>query len=95
MEAFGRLDPRQAHLLVEVADSSLEFDLGTKAQIYAKSGFPELWVFDLQHRKSFVHRAPDMVIGRYGQITEHDFAVALNIEAFPEVSVVPAQLLAE
>jgi Uma2 family endonuclease len=31
-------------LVVEVADSSLEYDLAEKASVYAEAGVPEYWV---------------------------------------------------
>lgn len=34
-------------LLVEVADTTLSFDLGRKATLYARRGVPEYWVVDL------------------------------------------------
>ena len=41
-------------LAVEVADSSVDFDLNDKADIYAWAGIPEYWVVDL-NRKVVVH----------------------------------------
>lgn len=37
--------PDGLQLIVEVADTTLNFDLGTKARLYAKSGIPEYWVW--------------------------------------------------
>lgn len=34
-------------LIIEVADSSADIDLGKKAELYAQSGIPEYWVFNL------------------------------------------------
>ena len=38
-------------LLVEVSDSTLRYDLGKKAKIYARNGVPEYWVVDLAGAK--------------------------------------------
>jgi Uma2 family endonuclease len=46
-------------LVVEVADSSVGFDLTRKATLYAKAGVPEYWVLDLIRRMLVVHRQPD------------------------------------
>ncbi len=35
-------------LIVEVSDTTLRFDLGKKAKLYAAAGVPEYWVADLQ-----------------------------------------------
>lgn len=45
-------------LVVEVSDSSLAFDLNTKARLYARAGIAEYWVVDIQGRRVFSHRQP-------------------------------------
>ena len=47
-----------ALLIVEVADTSLGYDLGVKAPIYARLGLPELWVVNAQTLVTVVHRQP-------------------------------------
>ena len=39
--------PADVLLLVEVADSSIDFDRDVKAYVYAQSGVPEYWLVDL------------------------------------------------
>jgi Uma2 family endonuclease len=50
--------PRRAHLVVEVADSSLERDRGAKAAMYAASGVEDYWVVDVAGKAIEVHRQP-------------------------------------
>lgn len=45
-------------LAVEVADSSLPYDLSVKPDIYAAHGVSELWVIDATRRVTHVHRHP-------------------------------------
>jgi Uma2 family endonuclease len=45
-------------LVVEVADTSLTFDRGTKALLYASHGVPELWVIDVATQVTSVHTGP-------------------------------------
>ena len=45
-------------LIVEVAKSSLEFDLGTKAATYAKYGVRDYWVVNADTLETRVHRQP-------------------------------------
>lgn len=45
-------------LVVEVAVSSLAFDLGRKAGLYARHGVQEYWVVDAEARRFVVHRQP-------------------------------------
>jgi Uma2 family endonuclease len=46
-------------LMVEVADSSLEIDLGYKAALYASAGIPDYWVADIAARVIHVHAMPE------------------------------------
>ena len=49
-----------ALLIVEVADTSLSYDLGTKAPTYARLGLPELWVINAHTLTTTVHRSPQV-----------------------------------
>lgn len=50
--------PRDIVLLAEVADTTLEFDLGPKAHLYARAGIAEYLVFDLKNKRIHQHRDP-------------------------------------
>lgn len=57
---------REAHpraedvvLLIEVADTTLEFDLADKARVYASAGISEYWVLDLSGERVRVFRRPE------------------------------------
>jgi Uma2 family endonuclease len=47
-----------AILIVEVADTSLRYDLHTKAPAYARLGLPEYWVIDAVSLATSIHRNP-------------------------------------
>jgi Uma2 family endonuclease len=47
-----------AKLVVEVADSSLGYDIGRKAALYASFGIAELWVIHAVTQQTRIHRAP-------------------------------------
>jgi Uma2 family endonuclease len=53
-------------LVVEVADSTLGFDLKTKARLYARAEIVEYWVVDVTGRRIIVHREP--IGGAYAAI---------------------------
>lgn len=57
-----------ALLVVEVADSSLSFDLGVKLPKYARAGVPRYWVIDVKGHAVHDHRNPDRFGGRYRQL---------------------------
>ena len=58
--------PQDRRLVVEIAHSSLTFDLSTKAALYARAGILEYWVADIERRRIIVHRQPDA--GRYQSV---------------------------
>lgn len=47
-----------ALLVIEVADSSLTFDMHTKAALYARKGVREYWVINAAARETHVHLKP-------------------------------------
>lgn len=51
-------EARDALLVVEVAETSLDHDLKVKLPLYAKAGIPEVWVVDLVREKVHVFRKP-------------------------------------
>ncbi len=52
------LDGSTALLVVEIADSSLRYDIGRKALLYAGFGVRELWVIDAVQLRLRVFRQP-------------------------------------
>jgi Uma2 family endonuclease len=62
--------PQDLHLAVEVADTTLYFDLTTKAALYARAGIAEYWVLDVSGRRLIVHRQPQS--GKYLAILVYD-----------------------
>ena len=71
LTAFPSANPRPEDLLlvVEVADSTLGFDLTTKAALYARAGILEYWVLDVSGRRMIVHRDPQG--GRYVSVAAY------------------------
>lgn len=70
-------------LAIEVAASSMAYDRGLKARIYARHGVRELWVVDAATRVTWVHQRPD-ADGQWGSIEK--FA--------PDATVTPVALSA-
>ncbi len=82
--------PPDVYLLIEVADSSLEFDLGAKLELYARAGIREFWVVDLTNNRVLVHRSP--CDGGYESISSVDMAGTLQVAALPEVTIPVARI---
>ena len=58
LTGFARLDPGEAHLVIEVAATSLAYDKGLKARLYARHRVREFWVVDANERTTWVHTGP-------------------------------------
>ena len=59
-DGYRKAHPKPADtlLVIELAASSLGYDLGRKQRAYAKAGIPEYWVIDLAGRQVHVFRKP-------------------------------------
>ena len=62
-------------LVIEIADSSLSYDLRVKAPLYAEHGVREYWVVDAVRQTVRVHRDPRS--GVYRDVEEYDADVAI------------------
>ena len=47
-----------AELVVEISDSTLDYDTTTKAELYAAGRIAEYWIVDVANRKLHVYRKP-------------------------------------
>jgi len=57
--AVGLPAPEDVLLLIEVADSSLGFDRGTKLPLYAAASIPDVWIVNLNADCVEVYRQPE------------------------------------
>ena len=77
--------PHDVLLLIEVADTSLQYDLGIKVPLYARHQVAEVWVVDLVNQVMRFHRRPQ---GRnYSDVTSTDTPGAAPVAALPGVSI--------
>lgn len=72
-------------LLLEIADTTLEYDLGVKQRLYAASGIPEYWVADLEAR--VVHRMWSPFSDNYGRGDKINFGTRLSAATLPSVTI--------
>jgi Uma2 family endonuclease len=77
--------PDDIFLLIEVADSSLDFDRTVKLELYARAGIPEVWIVDLTTDLVLMHRSPSG--GAYGSVVQVAAPAALGVESLPGVTV--------
>jgi Uma2 family endonuclease len=83
--------PSHAHLVVEVARSSLRYDRTTKALLYALSDVDEYWVVDHVHGTVEIYRDRDD--GRWRTMTTHGRGETVAPRAFPDVTVAVAEIV--
>jgi Uma2 family endonuclease len=74
--------PADLRLVVEISDSTLGFDLTTKAALYPRAGIADYWVLDVQARRLIVHRDPRN--GLYQSITAYRAHEAVAPLAAPD-----------
>ena len=79
------LTPETALLAIEVSDTSLAYDRGRKAAIYAAHGVRELWVIDVVSLVLIVHREPSPT--GYRDIREHDALATVSAAAIPDLTL--------
>jgi len=89
----GRPKAKDVLLVIEVAESSLDYDCGEKAALYAEAGIRDYWVVNLVERVVEVRRDP--AEGGYRTITRHSGDDEIRPLAMPEVVFRPSMLWEE
>ncbi len=82
--------PDDVFLIVEVSDTSATADRDVKLPIYARAGFPEVWLVDLQAGRVDVHRNPTG--HTYAEVTRVKPPAKVQPAAFPDVLINTARL---
>ena len=83
--------PAEVLLTVEVADTTLQYDLDEKAPLYAESAVPELWIVDLTRRE--VIRFADPKDGSYREREVASAAAHISPMLLPEAQVAVSEVL--
>jgi Uma2 family endonuclease len=87
---FADVRGADALLVVEIADSTLGYDLGRKPALYADAGVREYWVVDAVTRETHVHLNP--VRGGYADVRAYGPEIALRPTLAPALAVRLADL---
>jgi Uma2 family endonuclease len=93
LEDYDRRLPSVAHLIVEVAYSSVAQDRLTKSAIYAKAEVPCYWIVNLRDHCVEVFADPDREVAVYRRIRRANGSDALTIDAYPGISFEAAEFL--
>ncbi len=62
---------RDASLVIEVADSSLNYDRTVKQRMYATAAIPAYWIVNLRDNMVEVYEQPDVLAGEYRGRKDH------------------------
>jgi Uma2 family endonuclease len=95
---YEQRHPAQPALVVEVSESSLDFDRRDKASLYARAGVPDYWIVNLVDRTLEVYRdpAPDPAAPsgwRYRSGEQLAVGASVSLLALPAVTVAVRDLL--
>lgn len=83
--------PHEVLLLIEVADSSLDYDRDVKRALYARHGIGEFWIVDLVNRNVEVCRSPGP--DGYASVTTAGRTDVLEPELLPGAGIKVADIL--
>ncbi len=77
--------PNEVLLVIEVADSSLDYDCGEKAELYALGGIKDYWVVDVANQAIHVFRQPSKA--GFAKRTRVQLGEQISPLAFPDVAL--------
>ena len=84
--AAGKPGPADVYLVVEVADTSLDYDREVKGPLYAENGIAEYWIINLVDRCLEVYRQPQ-ADGTYSDVRTLRPGDSISLSLLPAVSV--------
>lgn len=82
---YSQRHPTSAPLIIEVAESSLDYDRKTKAPLYAAAGVPEYWIVDVVARVIEVHDQPHGFA--FSRVQRKPLDSEVSVAALPDVTV--------
>lgn len=83
--------PKDVLLVIEVADSSTDFDNKVKAKLYGKAGIPEYWIVEIEEACVRVFTDPSKQ--GYRTIKEYHRGDKVKCGTVPELHLAVAELL--
>jgi len=75
----------EALLVVEIAETSLNYDLKMKSSLYAANGVPEYWVINAVTLQTTVHRRPSQQGYATSEVVPADAVLVLSL--LPELAI--------
>ncbi len=90
---YSRAHPTKddVFLLVEIADSSADYDRSVKIPLYARHGIPEVWLVDLEKARTEVYQTPSA--DGYRLIKHPANSEVITPALVPEIKIRLAELI--
>ncbi len=88
----GHPSPGDVLLLIEVADTSVDYDRGAKLTAYARAGIPEVWIVMRENRRIEAYTGPEG--DTYTQTRQAGPGASIAPEAFPDLVLEVNQVVA-
>ena len=86
----GHPEPEDIFLLVEVSETSLEYDREVKLPLYARAGIMEIWIVDVEQAVLEVYRQP--VADGYTETLRLAKGETISPMAFPDLTIQVEQI---
>ncbi|MEH2239375.1 Uma2 family endonuclease [Nostoc sp.] len=86
----GHPQPADVLLVIEVSDSSFDYDQDVKIPLYAKAGIADYWIFNLFDNYLETYSEPEQDNqGKYGYLNKRIFLFhqLINFPCFPDLSL--------
>lgn len=84
-------EPDDVLLVVEVAETSAEFDRQVKLPLYAQAGVLEVWLIDLAEGRVETYRDPSP--SGYGEVRQRESGETLSLKALPDVTMSTTEIV--
>ena len=81
----GHPRPADVLLLIEVSDTTLDYDRNTKLSAYARAGIPEVWIVSRQDRRIEAYTSPSE--GTYSNVRRAGPNDTIAPQAFPDITL--------
>ncbi|NCR45583.1 MAG: Uma2 family endonuclease [Microcystis aeruginosa SX13-01] len=83
--------PQDIYLIIEVSDSTIDYDRNTKIPLYAEANIQEVWIVNLKEECLEVYRHP--LHGSYQNIQKYSINERVFITSFPDIEFTIAEIL--
>ena len=89
----GHPKPDSIHLIIEVSDTTIDYDRNQKLSAYARAGIPEFWIVSRDDRRIEAYTEPSE--GTYSKVRHVGPGETIAPQAFPDVTLEVGQFFPE